>query len=147
MESILRLECLVADEPVHRNRVMLSSDTDDLGIPRIILDYQAHPRDIVRLEYMVERSKEILKEAGCKWIKRENSGWQQGSGHLHGTCRAGKDPRKSVLDSNSKVHTVNNLYVIDGSFMPYPGSVNPTLTIQAHALRAARKLINLIKST
>jgi choline dehydrogenase-like flavoprotein len=143
-ESILRLECLMADQPAYRNRVHLSSEKDAWGVPRIVLDYQAHPRDMIRLEYMVERSEEILRKAGCKWIKREASGWEQGSGHLHGTCRGGHDPHNSVVDPNSRVHTVENLYVIDGSFMPYPGSVNPTLTIQANALRAARKLINLI---
>ena len=45
------------------------------------------------------------------------------------------------MDFESRVHELDNLWVIDGSFMPFPGGVNPTLTIQAHALRAARKLV------
>lgn len=141
-ENFLRLECLVADQPAWRNRVHLSADTDRWGLPHLVLDYLPHPRDLARLDYMAERCEELLRAAGCKAVRREPSGWEQGSGHLHGTCRAGEDPHTSVLDSDSRVHTVDNLYVVDGAFMPYPGSVNPTLTIQAHALRAARRLVN-----
>jgi len=33
------------------------------------------------------------------------------------------------------ITTMDNLYVVDGSFMPSIGAVNPTLTIIANALR------------
>lgn len=61
-----------------------------------------------------------------------------GSTHLHGTCRAGDDARTSIVDANGRVHSLDNVYVADGSYMPYPGGLNPTLTIQANALRIAR---------
>jgi choline dehydrogenase-like flavoprotein len=61
-----------------------------------------------------------------------------GSTHLHGTCRAGDDPRTSVVDRDGRVHSLDNVYVADGSYMPYPGGLNPTLTVQANALRIAR---------
>jgi len=34
-------------------------------------------------------------------------------------------------------HEIDNLYVVDGSFMPSIGAVNPTLTIIANAIRVS----------
>jgi choline dehydrogenase-like flavoprotein len=63
-----------------------------------------------------------------------------GCAHQAGTARFGTDPKTSVLDLNCKTHDVDNLYVVDSSFFPSIGAVNPTLTIIANALRVAEKL-------
>jgi choline dehydrogenase-like flavoprotein len=55
--------------------------------------------------------------------------------HQAGTVRFGADPAASVLDVHCRAHDLDNLYVVDGSFMPSIGAVNPTLTIIANALR------------
>jgi choline dehydrogenase-like flavoprotein len=55
--------------------------------------------------------------------------------HQAGTVRFGTDPATSALDVNCRAHDLDNLYVVDGSFMPSIGAVNPTLTIIANALR------------
>ncbi|MGB3547771.1 MAG: GMC family oxidoreductase [Saprospiraceae bacterium] len=60
--------------------------------------------------------------------------------HQAGTCAFGDDPRTSVLDRNCKAHDLDNLYVVDSSFQPTMGAVNPTLTIAANALRVADHL-------
>ena len=57
--------------------------------------------------------------------------------HQAGTVRFGTDPASSALDVHCKAHDLDNLYVVDGSFMPSIGAVNPTLTIIANALRVA----------
>jgi choline dehydrogenase-like flavoprotein len=58
-------------------------------------------------------------------------------GHPCGTCRFGNDPASSVLNRDNRSHDVGNLYVVDASFMPRSGAVNPSLTIAANALRCA----------
>jgi len=58
-------------------------------------------------------------------------------GHPCGTCRMGNEPSTSVLDENCKAHEVDNLYIVDASFMPTSGGANPSLTIAANALRVA----------
>jgi choline dehydrogenase-like flavoprotein len=58
-----------------------------------------------------------------------------GVAHQNGTVRFGADPRTSALDRNCRAHEVENLYVVDGSFCPSSGAVNPALTIMANALR------------
>ena len=58
-------------------------------------------------------------------------------GHPSGTCRFGESPATSVLTPENRVHGVDNLYVVDASFFPSCGGVNPSLTIVANALRVA----------
>jgi choline dehydrogenase-like flavoprotein len=60
--------------------------------------------------------------------------------HQSGTARFGTDPESSVLDVNCKAHELDNLYVVDSSFFPSIGAVNPTLTIIANALRVGDHL-------
>jgi choline dehydrogenase-like flavoprotein len=64
-----------------------------------------------------------------------------GVAHQNGTIRFGHDPKTSALDVNCKAHDVDNLYVVDGSFFPTSGAVNPALTIMANALRVGDHLI------
>jgi choline dehydrogenase-like flavoprotein len=64
-----------------------------------------------------------------------------GTSHQCGTLRFGEDPRSSVLDLHCRAHGVDNLYVVDGSFFPSSGAVNPSLTIIANALRVGDHLI------
>ena len=61
--------------------------------------------------------------------------------HQNGTVRFGNDPRTSALDPNCKAHEVDNLYVVDASFFPSSGAVNPALTIMANALRVGDHLL------
>jgi choline dehydrogenase-like flavoprotein len=60
--------------------------------------------------------------------------------HQVGTCRFGTDPASSVLDVNCKAHELDNLYVVDTSFFPSIGAVNPALTAIANAIRVGEHL-------
>ena len=68
-----------------------------------------------------------------------------GVGHQSGTCRFGVDPKSSVLDLNCKAHELDNLYVVDTSFFPSIGAVNPSLTAVANALRVGDHLLERLK--
>jgi choline dehydrogenase-like flavoprotein len=65
-----------------------------------------------------------------------------GVAHQAGTCRFGSDPASSVLDVNCKAHELDNLYVVDTSFFPSIGAVNPALTAMANAIRVGEHLIS-----
>jgi choline dehydrogenase-like flavoprotein len=58
-----------------------------------------------------------------------------------GTARFGKDPSSSVLDTDCRVHELDNLYVVDTSFLPSTGAVDPALTVMANALRVGDHLL------
>jgi choline dehydrogenase-like flavoprotein len=64
-----------------------------------------------------------------------------GVAHQAGTCRFGNDPSTSVLDENCKTHELDNLYVVDTSFFPSIGAVNPGLTAIANAIRVGEHLM------
>ena len=63
-----------------------------------------------------------------------------GCAHQAGTCRFGTDPATSVLDIDCKAHELDNLYVVDTSFFPSIGAVNPALTAMANAIRVGERL-------
>ena len=52
----------------------------------------------------------------------------------------GNSQYKSVVDSNLKVHNLNNLFIIGSSVFPSGGHANPTLTIIQLSLRLADHL-------
>ncbi len=68
-----------------------------------------------------------------------------GCAHQAGTCRFGTDPQTSVLDVHCKAHELDNLYVVDTSFFPSIGAVNPALTAMANALRVGDHLLERMK--
>ena len=64
-----------------------------------------------------------------------------GVAHQAGTCRFGTDPDASVLNTDCRAHELDNLYVVDTSFFPSIGAVNPALTAMANALRVGDHLL------
>jgi choline dehydrogenase-like flavoprotein len=68
-----------------------------------------------------------------------------GVAHQAGTARFGHDPATSVLDEQCKAHELDNLYVIDTSFFPSIGAVNPALTAIANAMRVGEHLAERLR--
>jgi choline dehydrogenase-like flavoprotein len=64
-----------------------------------------------------------------------------GCAHQAGTCRFGSDPADSVLNTDCRAYEVDNLYVVDTSFFPSIGAVNPALTAMANSLRVGDHLL------
>lgn len=60
--------------------------------------------------------------------------------HPSGTTRMSSDPCQGVVNSDCKVHGVDNVYVASTSVFPTAGYANPTLTLMALALRLAETL-------
>jgi len=65
--------------------------------------------------------------------------------HQAGTVRFGTDPASSALDPDCKAHDLDNLYVVDTSFFPSIGAVNPSLTAIANALRVGDHLLDRLR--
>ena len=65
--------------------------------------------------------------------------------HQMGTCRMGEDPKKSVLDPYCRMHDVQNVFVVDTSFMPTGFGVNPMVTVVANALRVGTWIVEQSK--
>lgn len=76
------------------------------------------------------------------WSLRSTSGDSGlGAGDHHmGALRMSESPGDGIVDTNLKLHKVDNLYVAGCGVFPTSGCANPTLTIVALALRLADHL-------
>ena len=66
--------------------------------------------------------------------------------HYVGTCRMGTDPARSVLNEYCQSHDVKNLFIVDGSSFPSYPEKNPTETVIAISLRAAKSLAEQLRN-
>jgi len=127
------------DLPDRNNRVTLDSSGN------IVLSYR--PSNEEGHERLTRKLKHLMNhlEPGMHLVPRNLFVGQRiplgGVAHQNGTIRFGLDPRTSALDVNCKAHELDNLYVVDASFFPSSGAVNPALTIMANALRAGDHLM------
>jgi choline dehydrogenase-like flavoprotein len=134
------------DLPDPKNRVTLDRES------RIVLHYkpnneEGHKRLIAKLKELMNQQRDCSihgKSCHVGLFGRSLFVGQRiplaGVAHQNGTVRFGNDPATSALDRNCKAHDVDNLYVVDGSFFPSSGAVNPALTIIANALRVSDHL-------
>ncbi|MEZ4746543.1 MAG: GMC oxidoreductase [Calditrichia bacterium] len=63
--------------------------------------------------------------------------------HACGTVRCGENPKTAPLDRDCRFRGIDNLIVMDASFMPTAAAVNPSLTISANALRVGETVLNM----
>jgi choline dehydrogenase-like flavoprotein len=122
------------DIPLQDSRVTLRPD----GAIRLALQPGNNTEALTRLRKTFEgRLKELgmTEMAFVRSLYLHKAFDAAATAHQAGTARFGTDPATSVLDENCRAHDLDNLYVVDGSFMPSIGAVNPTLTIIANALR------------
>ncbi|MEE2903440.1 MAG: GMC family oxidoreductase [Myxococcota bacterium] len=62
------------------------------------------------------------------------------SAHQMGGCMMGSDPKNSVVDTDLRMHDLQNTFVVDGSVLPTALGVNPSQTIYGLAHRAVKKV-------
>jgi choline dehydrogenase-like flavoprotein len=133
---------MTEDLPDSNNRVRIVDGN-------IRLEYT--PNNQVSFKRLKDRWSDVLKRSGHAhtifdwhaYLKKDIP--IEGVGHQNGTCRFGTDPTQSVLDTNCRTHDLDNLYIVDASFFPSCGAVNPSLTIIANAIRVADHLIQRMK--
>jgi choline dehydrogenase-like flavoprotein len=128
------------DLPVAENRVTLNDEG------RVKLCYKATNAEPRKRLYLQLRS--MLGQLGMHPTHHiphhaylQNPIPVAGCAHQAGSCRFGSDPRSSVLDVDCKAHELDNLYVVDTSFFPSIGAVNPALTAMANGLRVGDHLL------
>jgi choline dehydrogenase-like flavoprotein len=141
---------------VSRHAVDFWLSTEDLPKPdnRVTVDAQGNikltytPNNQAAADRLYEQLKSMLPQMGMHphhLISRDLYLQTEipiaGVGHQSGTCRFGADPATSVLDINCRAHEVDNLYVVDTSFFPSIGAVNPALTVMANAVRVGDHIL------
>jgi choline dehydrogenase-like flavoprotein len=127
--------------PATGNRVDLDPDLRDrFGLPVARITYTAHDNDVRLARWLADRSAELFDAAGATTIHNAGPTVRKLHNHQMGTARMGVDPSRSVVDRWCRAHDVPNLYVTDSSVFVTSAGVNPSLTIQANALRVADRI-------
>jgi choline dehydrogenase-like flavoprotein len=64
------------------------------------------------------------------------------SAHNQGTCRMGSSRENSVVDQDLRLHTGDNIYVMDASVMPSSASTHVMIPIMVAADRAVHRMLD-----
>ena len=135
------------DLPQAANRVDLDPALRDVygfAVPRIT--YSPHAHELAAAAFYGPKLQAICQAAPGSTMSLAfgadgvGAGGMPATAHILGTARMGSSADTSVVDSFGRVHDVEGLVVADGSVFVSSGGFNPTLTIMALALRAARTL-------
>ena len=121
------------------NRVMVHRETKDKwGIPIPVVEFKWSENDLKLFRDMRRNVAEIYDTLGTELLMPGSDVPAGFASHEVGSCRMGNDPKTSVLNGHNQAHEVKNLFVVDGSSFTTFSEKNPTLTIAALSVRAAR---------
>jgi len=114
------------DLPERENRVVLQGD-------KIRLNYTEN--NSTGHKELVKRSLSLMRGSGFKLNITKH--FPVSVSHQCGTVRFGNDPNTAALNEYCRTYDHDNLFVVDSSFFPASGAVNPALTIAAMGIRVA----------
>ena len=135
----------IEQAPNPNSRIFIDSEKDALGMPRVDVDWKVsilEKKSLIKIHQIIGQQIGISNLGRIKimenlldlndesWLKSTNGGW-----HQMGTTRMNNNPKEGVVDSDCKVHSLNNLYIAGSSCFPTGGAANPTFTIVALSLR------------
>ena len=137
-ERIQTLLCIAEDEAQADNAVTLSAERKDaFDLPVANVRHEYTEADTRRRDTLVRTARRVLRRAGGLVGKKRLI---DSFSHAVGTARMGATPETGALSPECRVWAYPNLFVVDGSFMPTSGGVNPSLTITANAFRVAAQI-------
>ena len=129
------------------NKIELSQEKDCNGASKINIVWRLSAEDKLSIRQFVSLLKDsfektdlgifhskLTEDADCRLVGIHS--------HFIGTARMGHDPKKSVVDSNCRVHEMENLYISGPAVFTTGGYANPFFTIAALSLRLASHLHN-----
>jgi len=156
LKSLVRETCfegVVETDPNYNSRVMLSDERDALGMPRTRIDWRLSEQVARTFDRTFNRLADSLEKAGIATVDRGDvsyvrDGWPdtlEGTWHHMGTTRMHVSPREGVVDTNSRVHGMANLYVAGSSVFPSYAANHPTMTLMALSLRLADHLVDELR--
>ncbi|HTX46704.1 MAG TPA: GMC family oxidoreductase [Solirubrobacteraceae bacterium] len=153
-DHVASMTMIGEDLPQNENRVDLDPAVRDFhSVPAPRIAYTPHRFERAAAAFASGRLSEIVQATGGAWVASPPDAGENprpggahegqgpfGSAHILGTARMGNDPSASVTDAFGRLHDVPNVVIADGSVFVTSGCANPTLTIMALALRAARTI-------
>ena len=148
--KLYSLENMSEQVPNPDSRITLSPDKDRLGMNRLRLDWRLSPIDIESAIQTLQIFDQEFQRAGLgrcyiRLTDKTPPMWIGGGWHHMGTTRMHVEAKKGVVDENSRVHGMSNLFVAGPSVFPTGGYANPSLTIVALAVKLADHIKTIMK--
>jgi hypothetical protein len=145
---LLKVRVRLEQPPRASSRIDLGESSDAFGQPVARLNLVISKLED-RTAWAIQQSLAIeLGAAGAGRLQlpprqsmeawRESVGWQH---HHMGGTRMSSTPEKGVVDSDCRVHGLENLYVAGASVFPTSGQANPTINLVALTLRLSNHLL------
>jgi choline dehydrogenase-like flavoprotein len=149
--KVFMLGCGMEIAPDPDRRLTLTTKRDALGMPRLKLNMTISDQDFARYRATLhELGRQLLatKTGMLRMRHTTRAEWlstMDWGNHHMGTTRMSADPKLGVVDANSRVHGVSNLFVAGSSVFPTYSASNPTMNLVALTLRMADHLKGLFK--
>ena len=151
-QMTMRLE----QAPNPLSRVTLSNEKDELGVPRAALNWSFTSLEKKSIRKIYEIIGEQAGVSGIGRVRLMEELWDEkdesmpnttsGGWHHMGTTRMSDDPKNGVVDSDCKIHGIQNIFIGGSSCFPTGAGVNPTYTIVALSIRLADHLKKIMKA-
>ena len=137
--SVYRAYLRAEQTPNRESRVTLLDEKDALGMQKVKLDWRINNIDAESYRKALKLFGNEIAQAGFGrfWINYDGL-WpkdSRGGYHHMGTTRMSNDPNKGVVDSNCKVHGIDNLFIAGSSVFPTYSAWNPTVNFLALVYR------------
>lgn len=132
----------VEQVPRRDNRIVLGKELDALGNRRIEIHctWNEAEMDMIRRTQQI-MAREIRKSGVGEFAVQDPVEVKTSSTtHFIGATRMHDDPTKGIVDSQCRVHGVDNLMISGSSVFPTGGYANPTLSIVAMSIRVADQI-------
>jgi len=119
---------------------------DRHGQPLLRLTFDWNQNDINMNNFIADKAVDIMREAGGKDLvidRQTDKAWnpyRQVSSHTIGGAVMGADPTTSALNPFLQSWDCHNMFVVGASAFPNNGGYNPTITVGALAVRAAKAI-------
>lgn len=138
--------------PNRESRVMLSPERDALGSRKAIIKWSFTDLDYKTFARGNELVSQELKRLDLGTVSAPPltpdtiRGIVRGHFHHMGTARMSARPEDGVVDTNVKVHGIDNLFVAGSAVYPTAGYSGPTMFLMGFAIRLAEHLKTLKKA-
>ncbi len=139
--------------PDINNKITLTSEKDNLGVPHAQLEYRKNALDRKTVKETVKTFNDWLVSADlgriniADWLLNDKdypADDQLGGNHHMGGTRMHASEKFGVVDANCKVYGSQNLYMAGSSIYTTGGHTNPTLPIVQLALRLKDHLSSIV---
>lgn len=139
------VRCQIEQQPNATNRVVLGTRRDASGALRGRVENHLSRADIANISTLGMEVQRRLESLGARRTDQpmppeDLTAGSHGMSHHMSTTRMSVDAASGVVDSDCRVHGVDNLYCMGTSVFTTGGYANPTLSVVAMAIRLADHL-------